>query len=281
MSSLPYHCGAKINLSPLFKLLPGRSAYVRRLKHIFRSRPGAILPKLNPAAGQGPNPVHFALVVRTDLDSAPPPLALGYGFVCQAADWSPEFRFRSPLRDPDLIIVDFPETRPVDLGTCGDIRRRHAGVPTIVLGPAHATDRILSLELGADDYLAKPFLTRELAARARAVLRRRGGAGRAVTSGLLARWSLDNVHHRLVDAGGVVRRLNGGEYRLLRHFVEHPFRVFSRDDLAATLSAVQERAYDARSIDSFINRLRRKLEDEAPYALIRTERGKGYMFTPG
>jgi two-component system OmpR family response regulator len=239
------------------------------------------LPKLNPAVAQGPNPVHFALIVRTDPDGAQPPLTLGHGFVCQEADWLPEFRLRSPLRDPDLIIIDFSETRPIDLDTCGAIRRHHAGVPVIVLGPAHATDRILSLELGADDYLAKPFLMRELAARARAILRRRGGTGRAVTGGLLARWSLDNVHHRLVDADSVVRRLNGVEYRLLRHFVEHPFRVFSRDDLAATLSAAQGRAYDARSIDSFINRLRRKLDDEAPYTLIRTARGKGYMFTPG
>ncbi len=230
---------------------------------------------------RGPNPVHFALVLRTDPGNAATPVVLGHGFVCQAADWSDEFRFRSPLRDPDLIIVDFPETRPVDLATCGDIRRHHAGVPTIVLGPEHTTDRILSLEMGADDYLAKPFVTRELAARARAILRRRGGTGLSVTGGLLARWSLDNVHHRLVDADGVKRRLNGVEYRLLRHFVEHPFRVFSRDELADALTVVQARAYDARSIDSFINRLRRKLDDEAPYTLIRTERGKGYVFTPG
>ncbi|WP_443749941.1 response regulator transcription factor [Asticcacaulis solisilvae] len=239
------------------------------------------MPKPDPAAGRGLQSVHFALVLRTDPCGLIPPPALGHGFVCQAADWSADFRFRSPLRDPDLIIVDFPEGRPVDLDTCGDIRRHHAGVPTIVLGPAHATDRILSLELGADDYLAKPFVVRELAARARAILRRRGGTGLAVTGGLLARWSLDNVHHRLVDGGGATRRLNGVEYQLLRHFVEHPFTVFGRRELAEVLTAVQERAYDARSIDSFINRLRSKLDDAAPYTLIRTERGKGYMFTPG
>ncbi len=210
-----------------------------------------------------------------------PAVALGHGFVCQVVDWTPEFRFRSRLRDPDLIIVDFPETRPVDLDACGDIRRHHPGVPAIVLGPGHATDRILSLELGADDYLSKPYLSRELAARARAILRRRGASGMSVTGGLLQRWSLDNVHRCLVDGEGRLRRLNGVEYGLLRHFIEHPFKAFSRAELADALSVLQERAYDARSVDAFINRLRGKLDDGAPYTLIRTERGRGYMFTPG
>lgn len=227
-------------------------------------------------------PVHFALVLRIGpAGGATPAAALGHGFVCQSVDWSPEFRLRSRLRDPDLIIVDFPDDRPVDLDACCDIRRHHAGVPTIVLGPGHTTDRILSLELGADDYLSKPYVPRELAARARAILRRRGDAGMAVTGGLLARWSLDNVHRCLVDAGGRLRRLNGVEYCLLRHFIGHPFRAFSRAELAEALSVSQERAYDARSIDAFINRLRGKLDDTAPYTLIRTERGRGYMFTPG
>lgn len=243
---------------------------------------GLILSKPSPAGTRpSAHPVHFALVLRIDPQDAAHTTALGYGFVCQSADWSPEFRFRSRLRDPDLVIVDFPVARPVDFDICGDIRRLHAGVPTIVLGPGHATDRILSLELGADDYLSKPFVMRELAARARAILRRRGRTGLSVTDGLLARWSLDNIHHCLVDAAGTVRRLNGVEYRLLRHFIEHPFRAFGREDLAKALSVKQARAYDARSIDAFINRLRHKLDDDAPYTLIRTERGRGYIFTPG
>lgn len=234
------------------------------------------------ATTQVSQPVHFALVLRIDpADGAAPSTALGHGFVCQSVDWSPDVRFRSRLRDPDLIIVDFPDDRPVDLDICGDIRRYHPGVPAIVLGPGHATDRILSLELGADDYLSKPYVIRELAARARAILRRRGGTGITVTGGLLARWSLDNVHRCLVDTEGRLRRLNGVEYCLLRHFIEHPFTAFSRAELAHALSESQERAYDARSIDAFINRLRGKLDDAAPYALIRTERGRGYMFTPG
>lgn len=239
------------------------------------------MSKSSHACPQATQPVHFALVLRTDPGCTIAINALGHGFICQTADWSPEFRFRSPLRDPDLIVVDFPETRPVDLDTCGNIRRHHAGVPTIVLGPGHATDRILSLELGADDYLSKPYVMRELAARARAILRRRGSAGLSVTGGLLARWSLDNSHRCLVDAGGTVRRLNGVEYCLLRHFIERPFQAFGREELAEALSLLQVRTYDARSVDAFINRLRAKLEDAAPYALIRTERGRGYVFTPG
>jgi two-component system OmpR family response regulator len=139
----------------------------------------------------------------------------------------------------------------------------------------------LTLELGADDYLSKPYVARELAARARAILRRRGRPGAAVTGGLLARWSLDNAHRCLIDTGGTVRRLSGVEYGLLRHFIEHPFKAFSRRELAEALSVSQARAYDARSIDAFINRLRAKLDDVAPYTLIRTERGCGYIFTPG
>jgi len=240
------------------------------------------LPKLSPAGAHAPRPVYLVLVLNIDAAGQALPVAMpGPGFICQAADWSPECRYRSRLRDPDLIIVDFPATRPVDLDACAGIRRHHAGVPMIVLGPGQATDRILSLELGADDYLSKPYVARELAARARAILRRRGGHGPAVTGGLLARWSLDNAHRCLIDAGGRPRRLNGVEYRLLRHFIEHPFKTFSRAELAEALSVVQERSYDARSIDAFINRLRAKLDDAAPYALIRTERGRGYMFTPG
>jgi len=226
--------------------------------------------------------VHFALILRTDPDGTAMPAAmLGPGFICQAADWSPDVRFHSRFRDPDLIVVDFPETRPLDLDTCREIQRRHPGVPAIVLGPGHPTDRILTLELGADDYLSKPYVARELAARARAILRRRGGTGAVMTGGLLARWSLDHVHRRLIDAAGTVRRLNGVEYGLLRHFIERPFKALSREDLAEALSISQARPYDARSIDAFINRLRRKLDDAAPYTLIRTERGRGYIFTPG
>jgi two-component system OmpR family response regulator len=226
--------------------------------------------------------VHFVLFLRIDPPGgATPAVTLGPGFVCRSAAWSPEVRFRSHFRDPDLIVVDFPETWPVDLETCGEIQRHHPGVPAIVLGPEHPTDRILALELGADDYVSKPYVVRELAARARAILRRRGRAGGAMTGGLLARWSLDNVRHSLVDGGGTVRRLNGVEYGLLRHFIAHPFRAFSRRELAEALSASQARTYDARSIDAFINRLRGKLDDAAPYTLIRTERGCGYRFTPG
>jgi two-component system OmpR family response regulator len=143
-------------------------------------------------------------------------------------------------------------------------------------------DRVLGLELGADDYLPKPCNPRELLARVRAVLRRRGEPHKGETDlGAqceFAGWRLDLVRRELRSPDGVVVNLSGGEFSLLRAFVERPQRVLTRDQLLDLARGPDSDAYD-RAIDVQISRLRRKLDDGGSGAeLIRTVRNEGYMF---
>ena len=144
------------------------------------------------------------------------------------------------------------------------------------------TDRIVGLELGADDYLPKPCNPRELLARIRAVLRRRGEP-RVSESALgahceFAGWRLDLVRRELRSPDGVMVNLSAGEFTLLRVFVERPQRVLTRDQLLDLARGPDSDAYD-RAIDVQISRLRRKLNDGGAGAeLIRTIRNEGYMF---
>ena len=143
------------------------------------------------------------------------------------------------------------------------------------------TDRIVGLELGADDYLPKPCNPRELLARVRAVLRRRGERpGAADLLGARCEfngWRLDMVRRELRTPDGVVVNLSGGEFSLLRAFVEHPQRVLTRDQLLDFARGPDSDAYD-RAIDVQISRLRRKLDDGGGAELIRTIRNEGYLF---
>jgi two-component system OmpR family response regulator len=159
-------------------------------------------------------------------------------------------------------------------------------VPIIMLtAKGEDTDRIVGLEVGADDYLPKPFNPRELLARIRAVLRRAATRqpGEAVHSGRLitfAGWTLDTLRREVTSPAGVVVDLSGGEYDVLIAFVEHPNRILSRDQL---LELARNRTSDSfsRSIDVQISRIRHKLEgDETAPVLIKTVRGAGYIFLP-
>jgi two-component system OmpR family response regulator len=146
------------------------------------------------------------------------------------------------------------------------------------------TDRIIGLELGADDYLSKPCNPRELLARVRAVLRRRrdpAPSEEALGAACeFAGWRLDLVRHELRSPSAVVVNLSSGEFSLLRAFVEHPQRVLTRDQLLEYARGPQSDAFD-RAIDVQISRLRRKLEDGGgAIELIRTVRSEGYIFTP-
>lgn len=145
-------------------------------------------------------------------------------------------------------------------------------------------DRVVGLEVGADDYLAKPCSPRELLARIRAVLRRARGTlapseedvGKVFRFG---RFRLDLQVHRLTRDGADVG-LTAGEFALLRVFVEHPSRVLTRDQLLELLQGYDHTSFD-RSIDVRITRLRRKIEDDpAAPVHIRTIWGAGYMFLP-
>jgi two-component system OmpR family response regulator len=161
--------------------------------------------------------------------------------------------------------------------------RSQSDVPIVMLtAMGEETDRILGLELGADDYMPKPFNPRELLARIRAVLRRVGEAGsRGEESGqrniTFADWTLDPTRRRLINPEGVEVPLTGGEYDLLAALVERANRVLTRDMLLELLRGRQAGPFD-RAIDVAISRLRRKLEDNGRHAqIIKTVRGGGYV----
>jgi two-component system OmpR family response regulator len=185
-------------------------------------------------------------------------------------------------RPADLIVLDIMLPGEDGLQIC---RRLSAdsGPPVIMLSAmGEETDRIVGLELGADDYLPKPCNPRELLARVRAVLRRRGepksGDGELGAQCEFAGWRLDLVRRELRSPEGVVVNLSGGEFSLLRALVERPERVLTRDQLLDFARGPDSEAYD-RAIDVQISRLRRKLDDGGHGGeLIRTVRNEGYMF---
>ncbi|MGC9270430.1 response regulator [Acidiphilium sp.] len=161
--------------------------------------------------------------------------------------------------------------------------RGETQVPIIILTAlGEEPDRIIGLELGADDYVTKPFNPRELVARIRAVLRRVGEGeerGREVPARLyrFSGWLLETARRRLVDPQGTDVALTGGEYDLLLALLDRPNRVLTRDMLLDLLRGRQAGPFD-RAIDVAISRLRRKLEDDGRNAqLIKTVRGGGYV----
>ncbi len=188
---------------------------------------------------------------------------------------------------PDLVVLDVMLPGEDGLAICR--RLRAPGGPAIIVLSAmgEETDRIIGLELGADDYLPKPCNPRELLARVRAVLRRRrepatpvDGLGAACE---FAGWRLDLVRHDLRSPRQVVVNLSSGEFSLLRTFVERPGRVLTRDQLLESARGPDSDAFD-RAIDVQISRLRRKLDEGGDPAgateIIRTVRNEGYIFTP-
>lgn len=186
----------------------------------------------------------------------------------------------------DLILLDLMLPGEDGLSLCRAVRAE-SDVPIIMLtAKGEEVDKVIGLEMGADDYLPKPFGSRELIARIRAVLRRgpsdpsRVGKPAAVRRYQFDRWVLDTESRDLLRSDGVTVPLSTGEYDLLLALVERPQRVLSREqllDLARGRAAV---AFD-RSIDTQVSRLRRKLElDAADPKLIKTIWGGGYMFTP-
>jgi two-component system OmpR family response regulator len=180
----------------------------------------------------------------------------------------------------DLIVLDVMLPGRSGLELCRDLRAK-SDIPILALG--EETDRIIGLEMGADDYLPKPFNSRELLARIRAILRRTGGAVRTAAAAKRLRfsgWTLDRGRRRLEAPDGVMIDLTSGEYELLAVFAEHPQRVLSRDQLLDLARGREAMPFD-RSIDVQVSRVRRKIEnDPKTPAMIVTVRGDGYMFTP-
>ncbi len=185
----------------------------------------------------------------------------------------------------DLVILDImlPGSNGLDL--CKEIRS-NSSLPVIMLtARGSETDRIVGLELGADDYIAKPFNPRELLARINSVLRRarahldvpQAGTGHCLR---FEQWTLDTRRRELINPKGVVVDLSTGEYDLLLTFLEAPQRVLSRDQLMDAAKRRMATGAD-RAIDIQVSRLRRKIDvGEEGQAIIKTIRGTGYMFVP-
>ena len=184
---------------------------------------------------------------------------------------------------PDAIVLDL--MMPGEDGlTLARRLRSQSNVPILMLSArGEEIDRVVGLEMGADDYLAKPFSPRELLARLRALLRR-SQAQEAIavpdsSGSAFGPYQLDVASHRLTQ-GGVEVKLSTAEFALLRIFVEHPLRVLSRDTLIDMLKGYERDPYD-RSVDTRVTRLRRKIEpNPGEPVYIRTVRGEGYLFNP-
>jgi two-component system OmpR family response regulator len=204
------------------------------------------------------------------------------GFGVSTAANGAEMRQALERENVDLVVLDLNLPFENGLTLCRDLRAR-SGLPVIMLtarsGPI---DRIVGLEMGADDYVPKPFEPRELIARIRNVLRRTGSAAaplEATGSGCASfgGWTFDLEKRHLVDAAGRVVSLSGVEYRLLRAFVVEPNRVLTREHLVARSSG-RPYASQQRAIDLQISRLRHKLgDDQTESQLIKTVRNEGYV----
>jgi two-component system phosphate regulon response regulator OmpR len=231
---------------------------------------------------------HRVLVV--DDDPALRELLCDYlgasGFVVDVADGGDQMRHRMAAAAPDVLVLDVMLPSEDGLSLARSLRRSST-VPILMLSArGEEIDRVVGLEVGADDYLAKPFSPRELLARLRALLRRAGvrqdEAGRAaLAKGQFAfgPYVVDDAARRLLR-GDVEVPTTGGEFELLSIFVKHPNRVLSRDELIGWLKGYERDAFD-RSVDVRVTRLRRKIEvDPVHPQYIRTVRGEGYLFNP-
>jgi two-component system, OmpR family, response regulator len=206
-----------------------------------------------------------------------------HGLRASVAESAAAARKALAAADVDLVVLDIMMPGEDGLSLTRSIRETR-DIPVILLtAMGEETDRIVGLEMGADDYLAKPFNPRELLARIKAVLRRAQTLPRPrkVAHGRLAfdRWILDLDRRELVDEKNVAVPLSGGEFRLLAALLERPGMVLNRDQLLDLTRGRSAQPFD-RSIDNQISRLRKKIErDPRTPQLIKTAWGDGYSFT--
>lgn len=211
------------------------------------------------------------------------------GLRCSTAADGREMKALLDQHRIDLIVLDIMMPGEDGLSLCRNLRASEgpgANIPILMLtARGEDMDRILGLEMGADDYLTKPFVPRELYARIRAVLRRT----RSLPPNLeasppanarelqFAHWRLDTINRHLLDAEGTVVPLSGAEYRMLSVFLSHPQKVLSRDQLMEFTQGREADAFD-RSIDLQVSRLRQRLGDNAREpTIIKTVRNEGYV----
>jgi two-component system OmpR family response regulator len=205
------------------------------------------------------------------------------GYRVSAAGDGPAMRAAMNVAQPDLVVLDVMLPGEDGLSLCRDLRA-HGNVPVIMLtARGEETDRIVGLELGADDYVPKPFNPRELLARVKSVLRRT----RSLPDNLqpdtarafrFSGWALDVATRNLTSPDSVVVPLSGTEFNLLRVFLAHPNRVLTRDQLIDLMLSRDAGPFD-RAIDVQVSRLRHRLRDDAREPeIIKTVRGQGYVF---
>jgi len=203
------------------------------------------------------------------------------GFAVRQAASAAEARSIIALDVPDLVLLDIMMPGEDGLSLCRHLTEARS-IPTIFLtARGEATDRIVGLEIGADDYVVKPFEPRELVARIRSVMRR---THRGALPELQANedfqfdgWRLDPLKRRLIAPDGAIVAISSVEFRLLMAFLEHPRQVLDRDRLLDMVQGREAHLFD-RAVDNQVSRLRRKIEvDSRNPQLIQTVWGGGYM----
>ena len=257
------------------------TAMAQTARRRLRVPDGSAMPLTEIAPAPQPLP---RLLLVDDEASLREPLASyleRQGFAVRAAASAGEARVMLADAVPDLVLLDIMMPGEDGLSLCRHLAETRA-IPTILLtARGEAGDRITGLELGADDYVVKPFEPRELVARIRSVLRRAArGAGEPTSEEdfLFEGWRLDPLKRRLIDPQGAVVAISSVEFRLLLAFLEHPRQVLHRDRLLDMVQGREAHLFD-RAVDNQVSRLRRKIEvDSRNPLLIQTVWGGGYMF---
>jgi len=203
----------------------------------------------------------------------------GWGYGVLLASDGVQMQEQLDRNQVDMVILDLMLPGEDGLALCRGLRAKSALPILMLTASGDEVNRIIGLEMGADDYIHKPFIPRELLARVKNILRRSGETGGTATPVKelhFANWVLDLNARHLIDQAGVVVSLSSGEFRLLRTLADHPHRVLSRDQLLEVFSGREAGPFD-RTIDVMISRLRRRLGEDGGEPLIKTVRNEGYM----
>ena len=227
-------------------------------------------------------PLPVTLLLVDDEATLREPLAeylSGQGFVVYEAESAAVARSWLLEVRPDLVLLDVMMPGESGLSLCRHLVETR-DLPVILLtARGEATDRIVGLEIGADDYVTKPFEPRELVARIRSVLRRASrpnGSTEEDAHYLFEGWRLDPLRRRLTDPAGALVPLTTAEFRMLQALLDHPRQVLDRDRLLDMVQGREAHMFD-RAVDNQVSRLRRKIEvDSRNPVLIQTVRGGGY-----
>lgn len=230
------------------------------------------------------DPTPIAILLVDDERSLREPLAeylVRQGFQVREAESAAAARTMLAQNVPDIVLLDIMMPGEDGLSLCRHLVETRS-LPTILLtAKGEAMDRIVGLEIGADDYVTKPFEPRELVARIRSVPRRAERTAPAPAEEpvfVFEGWQLDPLKRRLTDPDGALVPLSTAEFRMLRAFCEHPRQVLDRDRLLDLVQGREAHLFD-RAVDNQVSRLRRKIETDSrnPH-FIQTVRGDGYRF---